>query len=738
MTLLPPATLVAGPLPPEGLLTLSQHKYKGGEYTWLDNQLNKWWNTAIHWMPMWLAPNLITLLGTIAMIATAFVARANMLVVEGKHASGLSSDAEATGLPAWVHAYIIASLFFYQTMDALDGKQARRTGNSTPLGQLFDHGCDALVTAICVHNISLAFGMGNTFSAVLLLVTALTVFYAAQWEERVTHTLRTQVNGFGVSELQCMNMLLHAAGAAFPVGFWSSRLGVGISLNGLPAAQELSEHGWLMAVLKAMGWRSVAPSVASVLASTASVSGPPILALNLPGLQLHALIAGFVALTSMTSLLSFIHTVVVQHKQPQELKAAAPTALMSSVYLLVAAVSAGGWRLEESWLGAFMPSFLHSLFHSFQPSLPLSHPGLLLVIYALLQTRITTQTIVFSMSKAPLPASTWLPPLAFSLLLLADAVLPCTAAWQFLVPSFALAGLQALGGLLPFLPAGAVNAALGVVQQQQQRQAVPSGTALLDGRVLAVHAMVLLALWDYLGFSLSATKQIARYLGIKTFRINRPSSVTVQSLTVAVPVLPAAAAATAPTAEEPVLSPAAPAAMSASPSHPSVAAAALAVTAAMVLEAVVSPSAAAAVEVPQTMSLPSSTATEGVQTTTAAEGQEEVATEEDKEGEEEEEEEQAGRKQKSQSRAKGRGRKTAAADAVPSEKAATGKQQGGSKKEAAAGSRKGRKSAAAAAAQESTEEEATEQEAPASSSAAAAASTSRRTAKSPVRKSRAR
>lgn len=31
-------------------------------------------------------------------------------------------------------------LWVYQTLDAVDGKQARRTGSSTPLGQLFDHG----------------------------------------------------------------------------------------------------------------------------------------------------------------------------------------------------------------------------------------------------------------------------------------------------------------------------------------------------------------------------------------------------------------------------------------------------------------------------------------------------------------------------------------------------------------------------------------------------------------------
>lgn len=31
-------------------------------------------------------------------------------------------------------------LFVYQSLDAIDGKQARRTGTSGPLGELFDHG----------------------------------------------------------------------------------------------------------------------------------------------------------------------------------------------------------------------------------------------------------------------------------------------------------------------------------------------------------------------------------------------------------------------------------------------------------------------------------------------------------------------------------------------------------------------------------------------------------------------
>jgi phosphatidylglycerophosphate synthase len=33
-------------------------------------------------------------------------------------------------------------------LDEMDGKQARKTGNSSPLGLLFDHGCDSFTTAL--------------------------------------------------------------------------------------------------------------------------------------------------------------------------------------------------------------------------------------------------------------------------------------------------------------------------------------------------------------------------------------------------------------------------------------------------------------------------------------------------------------------------------------------------------------------------------------------------------------
>jgi hypothetical protein len=41
---------------------------------------------------------------------------------------------------------------WYSLLDNLDGRQARRTGTSSPLGELFDHGCDCLAVAVCMRH----------------------------------------------------------------------------------------------------------------------------------------------------------------------------------------------------------------------------------------------------------------------------------------------------------------------------------------------------------------------------------------------------------------------------------------------------------------------------------------------------------------------------------------------------------------------------------------------------------
>jgi len=45
-----------------------------------------------------------------------------------------------------MYFFTALGLFIYQSLDAIDGKQARRTKTSSPLGELFDHGCDSVST----------------------------------------------------------------------------------------------------------------------------------------------------------------------------------------------------------------------------------------------------------------------------------------------------------------------------------------------------------------------------------------------------------------------------------------------------------------------------------------------------------------------------------------------------------------------------------------------------------------
>ncbi|XP_068632477.1 ethanolaminephosphotransferase 1 isoform X3 [Battus philenor] len=60
------------------------------------------------------------------------------------------------GVSSWVWAITAINLFVAYTLDGIDGKQARRTGTSGPLGELFDHGLDsysAVLIPTCLYSI---------------------------------------------------------------------------------------------------------------------------------------------------------------------------------------------------------------------------------------------------------------------------------------------------------------------------------------------------------------------------------------------------------------------------------------------------------------------------------------------------------------------------------------------------------------------------------------------------------
>jgi ethanolaminephosphotransferase len=77
----------------------------------------------------------------------------------------------------------------YQTFDNVDGKQARRTGTSSGLGELFDHGIDSLNCTLASLLETAAMGLGTSKSGVFTALCPCLPMFFSTWETYHTHTL---------------------------------------------------------------------------------------------------------------------------------------------------------------------------------------------------------------------------------------------------------------------------------------------------------------------------------------------------------------------------------------------------------------------------------------------------------------------------------------------------------------------------------------------------------------------
>ncbi len=146
--------------------------------------LAPYWNWAVTLLPLWMAPNLVTLTGL------AFMVGALAIVIV------LIPDLVGPG-PSWAYFAFAAAMWLYSTLDSIDGKQARRTGSSSPLGELFDHGCDALNCSVggLVQIASMGLGASPPYAQLIMTLT-FWGFYLPTWEEYHTGILSLgYVNG---------------------------------------------------------------------------------------------------------------------------------------------------------------------------------------------------------------------------------------------------------------------------------------------------------------------------------------------------------------------------------------------------------------------------------------------------------------------------------------------------------------------------------------------------------------
>ena len=122
--------------------------------------------------------------------------------------------------PFWVPLSCGLGLFIYQTLDAIDGKQARRTGTSSPLGELFDHGCDSLSTVFVSLASACCVGLGNHPNWMMFqCLCASSLFYCAHWQTYVTGTMR--FGTIDVTEGQICVIFIMLLTSIFGSSVWS-------------------------------------------------------------------------------------------------------------------------------------------------------------------------------------------------------------------------------------------------------------------------------------------------------------------------------------------------------------------------------------------------------------------------------------------------------------------------------------------------------------------------------------
>jgi phosphatidylglycerophosphate synthase len=203
------------------LKKLKEHRYSSSCQSLLDPAMQIFWNRVVQFVPLWVAPNLITIVGLFINIVTS-----GILI--------LCCPTATEDAPWWATFMAGVGLFVYQTLDAIDGKQARRTGSSNPLGELFDHGCDSLSTVFVSLASCCAVQLGRYPCWMLFqCLCASTLFYCAHWQTYVSGTL--QFGTIDVTEGQLVVvavMLLSSLSSLLSLDIWATSLFL-ISLNQL-------------------------------------------------------------------------------------------------------------------------------------------------------------------------------------------------------------------------------------------------------------------------------------------------------------------------------------------------------------------------------------------------------------------------------------------------------------------------------------------------------------------------
>jgi phosphatidylglycerophosphate synthase len=124
------------------------YSYKGINNGLADRYIFRhWWPVAMRAIPARMSANAVSILGSL-FCWLAFAILAGLVV-------GPMADFAPTH--PWIFGVAALCVFLYQTLDALDGIQARKTGASGPLGEFVDHWFDSINAFMIPLGLALAF-----------------------------------------------------------------------------------------------------------------------------------------------------------------------------------------------------------------------------------------------------------------------------------------------------------------------------------------------------------------------------------------------------------------------------------------------------------------------------------------------------------------------------------------------------------------------------------------------------
>lgn len=174
--------------------------------------MHPFWSFVVEFYPRWLAPNLITFIGFLLTVLYFLIL------------SFYDPDfTKCENVPRVVWLLTSFLVFASHTLDGTDGMQARRTESSSPLGELFDHGCDSWVMLFLP--VSMMSFVGKYLSPYLLFVgqwTLIFSFLASHWEKCLTGVLYLPWS-FDISQVAVS--LSYLVTFIFTPAIWGARIG---------------------------------------------------------------------------------------------------------------------------------------------------------------------------------------------------------------------------------------------------------------------------------------------------------------------------------------------------------------------------------------------------------------------------------------------------------------------------------------------------------------------------------